>query len=993
MPGDVDDADLDTRRLIGHEVAHALQQRRGTSLREAAGAADLRQLESEAERAGQAFALGRRFDVVGRAPSHSRLFDGKPEAVQGVGIPFSVAIDRMMDNDQLLLEFVKQYRGVATDEEAERLRNRENWQWTDKPPTVTERNVRNGFILVTVVDTSIKPSTSTEKVQRAKYFKTLSPDEQASINAEADQEFWTRTRYGVGRKLGTSTTDRRMAETWKTLRNELIRKRQALDLLPADIRAFVLDDESPKVEPKDFDAVLRIASKVAALSTAELAEYKSRVTAITADWDAYEASIDRFIAERKQREKDTEERRTIETRLFGLESLYQRHRQLKSILITSAVGAALGANSPHALGASLGAQPTIEKMRTELDADLRTAGFAGGIADFEKLIKQYEVAFERETRAVADVMLDQYAHTLFVQERRYQKPAEVAALNKAVSTSQAGADYAEAESLSNAIAATSASPDGILLPPDKEMEGKRLAATGRAESKMAGIGAAHPLVANQDFKREALARATSENEVQSQMLGYIAARKKDIEETRAQLKAHPTMVYGLDALLKASFAAQGIEPGSIFEGIIRDHIADVHLIEAIPQIVLAVVAIAAGILSGGTGTVAVLAAGTSLGIGAYQAIEEFRRYERQSAAYGAQLTSDDPTLAWVIVAVIGAGFDVALFASALPKLRPALQAFNQGPEAGNLLSLEERLAKIADVEEGIKRSILRAAQAEADARAAWKAIVHPPAVLRAVVVPLAEEFGRLVYAVYLSFRRGIREFQVFVKTNEAIELIGDVAKLGPEELALVKTGYLEAIKEMEVVAAHGQALGMSENEIRAFMNLRSETKSMRVADITARMDAWKTTKASGVPFAFESAEQFNDFRALVASELKKALKSVHPKAEAYLQGSALSGVSYKRHLPFDAKSDLDIAITSRPLFRKAEKLGYGVSLSPRRIGPLDPDQIQQLGLGKLQRRIEEATGSSRDANFMLFENADAMRKPIGSNSAETERAATLLQGD
>jgi hypothetical protein len=456
------------------------------------------------------------------------------------------------------------------------------------------------------------------------------------------------------------------------------------------------------------------------------------------------------------------------------------------------------------------------------------------------------------------------------------------------------------------------------------------------------------------------------------------------------------MIYGLDALLAASFKAQNITAGTIYEKIIRDHISDVHWTEAIPQIILGVIAVAAGLLTGGGGTVAVLAAGTALGIGAYQALEEFRRYEMKSSAYGAQLTSDDPTMLWVIVAVVGAGIDAAAFASVLPKLRPAIEAFNAGAEAGDVAALERKLARLTDVEAEIRESVIRAAKAEAEARAAWKALFRPPAVLRAVIVPGAEEFGRLVYAVYLTVKRGIREFQVFVKSNEAVELIGDVAKLTDEELALFKSAYLTAVEEIETVAAHGRSLAMTDDEIRAFMNLRGSRKGMTVEELTREMDAWKTARESGVPFGFRDAAHFKEFQATATAELKKLLKRTDPNAEAFLQGSAVSGVSYKRHLPFDVESDFDIALSSRYLFRKAETLGFEVKLSPRRIGPLDPDQIAELKLNKFIRRLddvaaEERAAAPREINIMLFDNAEAVRKPIGEASREIERAALPLK--
>jgi hypothetical protein len=956
-PGRYAPASRDGQRLLAHELAHVVHQR-------------------------------------GSSPRMQRKPDSKPSP--GLRFRYSVKINKVLDGDQLLLEFIKQYRGIAADKDAAVLRDKENWRWVDSPPTVKQADVDKGYILITVHDPSITPGTEAEKKQRSEYFKGLAPGEQAAINAEVNREFWEKTQYRVGQELGTSAEDKQMAEYWKVLRDELVRKRQAIEALPPDIQKFLFDERaSATLKPKDFETVLRIASKVAALTPAELAEYKSRVTAKTTDWGIYEASVDRFLAERKEREATAQERRNIETRLYGLEALYQRYRDYLSRLNREQSLAAVAGTDIQTIGAS----PTLIKMRDELDADLIKAGFPGGIANFEKFIRNYEKAFERETLAIARVMLDQYEHILWTQEQRYQNPAETDALHQSLSQTKARAEYEEAEKIRSEHAQTP-----WTLEEQAEQAywvGQRNAALARGEAQVRSAADAHPLVSNVDFDRERLARASSPGETRSIVLDYIAARKKDIAETRKNLAAKPTMIYGLDKLLEASFQAQKIRSGTIYEKIIRDHISDVHWSEAIPQIILAIIAVAAGLLTGGGGTVAVLAAGTALGIGAYQAIEEFRRYEMKSAAYGAQLTSEDPTMAWVIVAVIGAGIDAAAFASVLPKLRPALEAFNAGAEAGDVAALERKLGKLTDVEEDIRKNIIRAAGAEAEARAAWKAIMKP-AGLYSYIIPYADYFGRFVYAVYLSVKRGIREFQVFVKTNEAVELIGDVTKLTAEEMATLKAGYLKAIEEMEAVAAHGKALGMTDNEIRAFMNLRGNTKGMTVEGIAKEMDAWKATKGTGVPFGFQSVEQFEKFQATASAELKKLLKRADPNAEAFLQGSAVTGVSYKRHLPFDVESDFDVAVSSRYLVKQAEKLGYEVKLSPRRVGPLDPDQIAELGLGRFQERLgtvitEEAKAAGatagappRKINIMLFDTAEAVKKPIGV-STETERAAVPLK--
>ena len=78
----IDLADLADRLLLGHELAHVVQQRRGTGLPAAVLDAALRsELEAEAEAAAQAFVYGRPFTITGRAPAGVALYDDKRKQV------------------------------------------------------------------------------------------------------------------------------------------------------------------------------------------------------------------------------------------------------------------------------------------------------------------------------------------------------------------------------------------------------------------------------------------------------------------------------------------------------------------------------------------------------------------------------------------------------------------------------------------------------------------------------------------------------------------------------------------------------------------------------------------------------------------------------------------------------------------------------------------------------------------------------------------------
>lgn len=787
-------ATLDGRRLLVHELTHVVQQR---------GMSDGPVLQRQRAK--------------GKEATRARFW-------------FTVRISSMLDSDQLLTAFIRQYRRLPPDADVAELRKSEGWKWTGDPPVVTARHVSQGFIRISVVDPRIEASTPQERKRREQDFRRLPPEERSDLTAETDRQFRETTRQRPGERIGTSKQDRDLAEYWRRLRDEFVRRRQALDALPPALREVLFLDSGQPLAPRDYEAALRIAGKLEALSPAELSEYRARTTKTAASWTEFETSIDRYLAEHGERRKSAERRQDLTKRLFGLDDLYRRWRTLQT-LRTAATLAGLGDEGALA---AIARERHIAETKAELDADLTKANFAG-VAGFEATMREFQDAFEWETLVVARIMLDRYEHVLVGQEQRYQNSAEAIALHQRVGQTSARRHYEEADKY-YAMRKTPYS----LEEQAQQSEAIRRYREERALADQAvrSLAPDDPLLDRPDFDREKLARAGLA-EVQPQLQGYIAARRRDIAKSRQDLEAKPKLSWQLDVLLNASRAAQNISRDSIYDKILHDRARDVAVDEAIPHLLLAVFALAAGLLTGGTGAVPVLAAGTVLGIGAYQAIEEFRRYETKSSAYGAGLLSAEPSMAWVIVAVVAAGIDLAVFtATTLRTIRPVLEAFNQ---TSDLVKLSEGLA---GVETGLRESILKAARAESEARAAWQAVFRPAVSLRAVLVPGAEEFGKLVYAVYLSAVRGIRDFQVFVRTREAEALIGKAAQLASEDLALLKAAHGPALLEADELTRFGRSIGMADEQVRPFVGLRSSTR-MTADEIKAEMRAFRAGGTAG----------------------------------------------------------------------------------------------------------------------------------------------------
>ncbi|HYR12440.1 MAG TPA: DUF4157 domain-containing protein, partial [Longimicrobium sp.] len=379
--------------------------------------------------------------------------EGTATPQSGVTFWFSVSISRVLDADQLLIEVVRQYLRV---DHAAAARAAQRWRWRGEAPTVTEEHVRQGYILVRVHDPNVTAASPEERRERGEYFAGLSAQDQSAINAETDRQFWERTRYRPGQRLGHSRDDQAMAGYWRVLRDELVRQRQSIEALPEPLRRLLFDENGTRtLRPQDYATVLRIAARLSALTPAELADYRSKVNAETTDWSALEASVERYLAERAARRQSVAEREAIRTRLYGLEDLYRmlgEYRSLQTSVRMTPARDEFGVSDP--------VRPQMDRAlrdtETRLLAGLRAHGFAS-IEEFEAAIRQYADAFERETVAIAGDLLARYEHLLFQAERQYRSPAAVQALYRQLAGTQARRHYEEAEE--HAATAANIRPD------------------------------------------------------------------------------------------------------------------------------------------------------------------------------------------------------------------------------------------------------------------------------------------------------------------------------------------------------------------------------------------------------------------------------------------------------------------------------------------------------------------------------------------------------
>jgi hypothetical protein len=142
-------------------------------------------------------------------------------------------------------------------------------------------------------------------------------------------------------------------------------------------------------------------------------------------------------------------------------------------------------------------------------------------------------------------------------------------------------------------------------------------------------------------------------------------RLDDIRKTRTRVNKDEDVVLQLDRVVELTHMELGAGPGSVGQKIVQARKAKLDNDESFRSFSLAVLAIGLGMLTFGTGSVALLAGAGSLGVGIFQAHDEWEKYlDASAAAHTAfdpaqSVSSRDPTVLRLVVALVGVGIEGA----------------------------------------------------------------------------------------------------------------------------------------------------------------------------------------------------------------------------------------------------------------------------------------------------------------------------------------------
>ncbi len=583
--------------------------------------------------------------------------------------------------------------------------------------------------------------------------------------------------------------------------------------------------------------MLRIADKLAALSDAELAEYAERTTGGTTNTLDFEASIDAWIAALERRAETHEEADEATSALLGMDAIYEMYR---------AWGHGLLMGDPPGWIAQWEALPA-EELPTDVEGSMNllylrmrqslAAHNYKNLRAFEDAITRFLVSFRATAVLKAGELLDRYEHVLIRERERYTAgSAATAALSTDLQPARDTFTAAE-KYKADALSANSGwSPEAINASYAAGPEYQRQIEVGRDQVR--GLADTNPLLGYANAPIDSLARSADAGAASAALTNYITSSLGKVTETRNRINGDAEVIYKLDVLVAHTKPALGIDKDSIWDKIISDHQAPT-LADMERDLMLGVLAIGLSILSMGSATAAILAVGVS----SYLALETYEDYALRNDAYGAQLLAEEPSLIWVVLAIVGVVADLGMVARIIRPLRPALTAFN---ETGDLAALEARLAT---VDENIRLSILSRAEIELRSRTGWKAIwekVMPPGAPRVSIFGAdfaVEYIGKFAYSLQLNLRRGVNTFTKWRLTSEAADLIGDINKLTPAQVAQVRALYSKAVDDLQRIATHGRKLGMSVEDVDTVLQTWAKRGTGTVDDVLSEM----TTLRAGKP--------------------------------------------------------------------------------------------------------------------------------------------------
>ncbi|GAA0316799.1 hypothetical protein GCM10010302_64860 [Streptomyces polychromogenes] len=756
----------DGRRLLAHELAHVAQQARGAGR----GTLHLKPADTP-------------------APARPRPRKGEP---------FKLVVTAEMEPAELMRAFLHQY--YRTDSEAE-VDRRLPWWHFDRPGgrSATAADVRRGFLWLRVHDVADETLAALPEAERTE------------VEAEADARFRTGSGVAPGTRLGTGAQDAALRGRLRGARADALLahvRRREIEALPAEVKNILFGGGAATggrpVAPEDYETVLRLGRKLGALSRPRLRDYLARTDAGTTSWTELEDSVERFLAGERARENERLRTDAAAATLFGCEDLYLLWRRRWNLMTEVSLSeAGLG---PHRL-----------TELTEADARFRDSLHRHGFADeqaFRTAIETYRLRFRDGAVALALDVLARYDHMLYEARKDLTAPGRAEALTAGIAATGARELYARADERRDLARTVRAGGDpetlgGALraaqraLPYEAEAASLRDAADRAVVRGSGGNPLVDPERLGRATSREKLARLDAPG-ARAYLLGVAGDRSADTAKARAEFTYDPERVFSLPDLVAAALRGQGVDEGTVYGWIVRDHVEAVHEAHLFSAVVLGILALVLAALVPGGGWLAAAALVANTALGAQQAIEAVGEYRRQALEYRLGFLEDEPSLFWVGIAVGAAALDLGVTTATLLKasagglsaLEGPLREFAAAPDAARAAARYETLVARIRTVEGLGPEVRAALEAAAAAEHGFRQAAGLAMSRPGMLGLLDPAWYR---ANYHLVKGGVKSLTAWRKDARLLELMGDVTRLTGAQRAELTTAF-ERIRTVVAVA-------------------------------------------------------------------------------------------------------------------------------------------------------------------------------------------------
>lgn len=752
--------------------------------------------------------------IAGAAPI--QMAPGRPKKKEF--IPFKITVAKPMTREQFEAAANLQVFGAAT--VAGQWQNVKDSYTPDQSPVEVlfeaslVQRMRGAANAAGGIDTEASGKVAGAEAREKAFENQPASNERAALLTEIDRRYHLASGTAPDNKIAVNEPGK--ADLWRSIRDEVLFQHQYLVNLPDKVKALIHTSIAGRdLAPADYDQLFRIAKKIEALPPGAAADYANKITGSTTDLSAFEAAIDGYRSELAGREQADTDRTAVQNKLLGLEEVYKLYRQYTATATAEALSpeAAVGTAIAKKLGAKV---QTAGDMREQLEQQLPRYGFAS-IAEFATYIAKFEQAFEDSAVRITLDILAKYAGKLYRESQRYQDPAVVKDLysklgafrtqhdafdkNTKIYSEEVWAAGHDRDAEQRRLPGNGGMPAKPPTQRQQQAEQNIKAAKANADAEIKNLSKDHPIFAEDDLPADkrldkvALAQA-SETQLGGVLQAHIAARNAVVVEARGQLEGKHELIYRMDKLMPAFYAEMDIQPGSIHDQIIKDKMHDDAIAKLVGGILLAIVAIALTVVSLGTATPAIIAAGASIGaagLSTYMAYDEYKQYSADHAVADAGF-ADDPSVVWLVLAIVGAGVDMGAATKAVRALAPAAKALEAGGEVIDFTKAVEALQKSKQLDEKIAAAADKAAAARKSYAAAKGELSAALGKAYSLPGPLTdpEVYRALVKMAAAKIKEGAHSLAGFIAELKQARLAAKLGELTPEELAKAKQAWEDA---------------------------------------------------------------------------------------------------------------------------------------------------------------------------------------------------------